>query len=52
MADQMRLALERAKQYYIEKLLDLGVFKQSDEQLYKLTLTDLESIYKKHRKEQ
>lgn len=51
MASQIRQALEKAKKYYIQKLLDLGVYRQSDDQLYKLTLTELEAIYKKHRKQ-
>ena len=50
MGSQIRQALEKAKKYYIQKLLDLGVYKPTDEQLYKLTLTEMEAIYKKHSK--
>jgi hypothetical protein len=47
MADQMRYALEKAKEFYIQKLLNLGIYKQTDLQLYQLTLTEMEAIYKK-----
>lgn len=48
MANQLRQAMEQAKAYYIGKLLEVGVFKHSDVQLYQLTLSEMKSIYKKY----
>jgi hypothetical protein len=50
-ADQMRNALDKAREYYIQKLLELGVYKHSDNQLYQLTLTEMAAIYKKWSKQ-
>ncbi|HYK71996.1 MAG TPA: Fur-regulated basic protein FbpA [Pseudoneobacillus sp.] len=49
MSHQLRQAIEKAREYYIEKLLEVGVYKLSEHQLYELTLSELESIYKNYR---
>ncbi len=46
MANFLREAVEKKKQMYIQKLLNAGVYKVSDRQLYDLTLSELETIYK------
>jgi hypothetical protein len=51
MANQMRNALDKAREYYIQKLLELGVYKHSDHQLYHLTLTEMADLYKKWNKQ-
>ncbi|MFC7392919.1 Fur-regulated basic protein FbpA [Scopulibacillus cellulosilyticus] len=45
MNNQLREAIEAKKQYYIEKLLDAGIYKVSNRQLYRLTLSELERIF-------
>jgi hypothetical protein len=50
MADQMRQALGKVKDYYIRKLIELDVYKPSDPQLQKLTLTEMAALYKKYSK--
>ncbi|MED1204019.1 Fur-regulated basic protein FbpA [Heyndrickxia acidicola] len=50
MANYLRAEVERLKNHYIAKLLDYGVYKLEDQQLYNLTLTDLEEIYLKETK--
>lgn len=49
MSNQLRQAIEKARQYYITKLVEAGVFNYSEQQLYKLTLTELEDIYKNYK---
>jgi hypothetical protein len=47
MANQLRQAMEKARAYYIGKLLEVGIYKHSDHQLYQLTLSEMKNIYKK-----
>jgi hypothetical protein len=47
MSNFLRSEVERLKKHYINKLLDFGIYKTDDQQLYELTLTDLEEIYLK-----
>lgn len=48
MSYQLRTAIAEMKQYYIEKLLQAGVFKETDRQLYSFTLSELESLCRKY----
>lgn len=45
MANQLRRAVEQKKQFYIERLLEKGIFKQNGRQLYELTLSELQREY-------
>ncbi|PLT34495.1 Fur-regulated basic protein FbpA [Bacillus sp. V5-8f] len=47
MSTQLRTAITELKQYYIDKLVHAGVFKQSDRQIYSFTLTELEGLCRK-----
>jgi hypothetical protein len=44
---QLRTAIEKVRQCYIEKLLEAGIFKGADRQLYHLTLSELASMARK-----
>ncbi|WP_075983293.1 Fur-regulated basic protein FbpA [Bacillus massilinigeriensis] len=43
----IRKAIEELRHYYIQKLFDAGVFHQKDESPYHLTLTELETLFKR-----
>jgi hypothetical protein len=43
----LRQAIEKAKEYYIQKLLEVGIYKRSDRQLYQLTLTEMQRLCEK-----
>jgi hypothetical protein len=45
MSNQLREAVTRKKQDYITKLLEAGIYKASDRQLYELTLSELEQEF-------
>ncbi|HET7629649.1 MAG TPA: Fur-regulated basic protein FbpA [Bacillales bacterium] len=45
MSQQLRKAVERKKQTYIQRLLDAGIYKSGNCQLYELTLSELEKEY-------
>ncbi|MEC1521074.1 Fur-regulated basic protein FbpA [Neobacillus niacini] len=46
MKNILRTAVQRRRQFLIDKLLKVGVFKKEDRHLYEWTLTDLEEEYK------
>ncbi|MGJ7919782.1 Fur-regulated basic protein FbpA [Neobacillus sp. LXY-4] len=43
----IRRAIEKRRQYLIEQLIGMGYYKKGDNQLFELTLTDLEEEYEK-----
>lgn len=46
MENILRNAVQQRRQYLIDKLLKIGVFKKEDRHLYEWTLSDLEEEYK------
>ncbi|MDM5327174.1 Fur-regulated basic protein FbpA [Neobacillus sp. CF12] len=46
MKNILRTAVQQRRQYLIDKLLKIGVFKKEDRHLYEWTLSDLEKEYK------
>jgi hypothetical protein len=46
MKNILRTAVQQRRQFLIEKLLKIGVFKKEDRHLYEWTLSDLEKEYK------
>ena len=46
MKNILRTAVQQRRQYLIDKLLKVGVFKKEDRHLYEWTLSDLEEEYK------
>jgi hypothetical protein len=46
MKNILRTAVQQRRQYLIDKLLKVGVFKKEDRHLYEWTLSDLEKEYK------
>jgi hypothetical protein len=47
LANQLRQALEKLRHYYINKLVNAGIYQATDVRLQSLTITELESIVKK-----
>lgn len=47
MANQLRKGVERLKLFYITKLIQTGHYNASDHELYTLTLSELEKLYKR-----
>ncbi|WHY03064.1 Fur-regulated basic protein FbpA [Neobacillus sp. DY30] len=45
MKNILRTAVQQRRQFLIDKLLKIGVFKKEDKHLYEWTLTDLEKEY-------
>ncbi|MCM3690683.1 Fur-regulated basic protein FbpA [Neobacillus niacini] len=45
MKNILRTAVQQRRQYLIDKLLKIGVFKKEDRHLYEWTLSDLEREY-------
>lgn len=45
MKNILRTAVQQRRQFLIEKLLKIGVFKKEDKHLYEWTLSDLETEY-------
>ncbi len=48
MSKQLRDAIEKARSYYIQKLLEHGVYTSEDDRIHQLTLTELAMAYKRH----
>lgn len=46
MSKHLRTALERLKQFYIMKIIDAGHHGETTQELKKLTVSELEAIYK------
>jgi hypothetical protein len=46
MKNVLRSAVQQRRQFLIDKLLKIGVFKKEDRHLYEWTLSDLEDEYK------
>ncbi|MFB3167922.1 Fur-regulated basic protein FbpA [Neobacillus sp. 179-C4.2 HS] len=46
MKNILRTAVQQRRQFLIDKLLKVGVFKKEDRHLYEWTLSDLEEEYK------
>jgi Fur-regulated basic protein A len=46
MENILRNAVQQRRQFLIDKLLKIGVFKKEDRHLYEWTLSDLEEEYK------
>ncbi|MGG5252329.1 Fur-regulated basic protein FbpA [Neobacillus sp. SM06] len=46
MAKHLRTAIEKAKRYYIGKIIATGLY-QSEQELANFTLSELEEIYQK-----
>jgi hypothetical protein len=46
MSKHLRTALEKLKQFYITKIIDAGHPRETTQELKKLTVSELEAIYK------
>jgi hypothetical protein len=46
MTNLLRMAVQKKRQYLMDELLKLGVYKKEDKHLYELTLNDLEKEYR------
>ncbi|MBN8235880.1 Fur-regulated basic protein FbpA [Halobacillus kuroshimensis] len=44
MSHHLRAAVDQMKEYYIQKLIEAGIYQAADEILYTLTLTELETL--------
>lgn len=47
MSKQLRIAVEKRKNYIINYLIKSGIYKKNERHLFELTLTDLELEFKK-----
>lgn len=47
MQSHLHDGIEQKKDFYIDKLLDLGIYKTKNLQLYELSLSELEHEYRK-----
>jgi hypothetical protein len=47
MSNQLRRGIETLRQHYIQKLIEGGIYKASDLQLFSMTLSELEKIFEK-----
>lgn len=45
MANRLRRVVDDKKQYFIQQLLNAGIYKRANRQLYELTLNELEKEY-------
>ncbi|SFE42127.1 Fur-regulated basic protein A [Bacillus sp. OV194] len=45
MPNRLRLAIEQRKNFLITCLIEWGIYKKEDKQLYELTLSELEAEY-------
>ncbi|GER68311.1 hypothetical protein BpJC7_22850 [Weizmannia acidilactici] len=52
MKNLLRDAIEKKKRYLMNRLIEMDAYPENDEQLYKLTLTELEKEYHYFRKKQ
>ncbi|MCO7126211.1 Fur-regulated basic protein FbpA [Sporolactobacillus shoreicorticis] len=48
MSNTLTRSYEEKKSDLISKMLDHGIFKFKNHQLYELSLTELENVYQKH----
>jgi hypothetical protein len=48
MSKFLREAVEKKKQIYMKRILEAGIYKESDLRLYQLTLSELKQIYKSY----
>jgi hypothetical protein len=48
MSKFLREAVEKQKQIYMKRMLEAGIYKESDLRLYQLTLSELEQIYQSY----
>lgn len=46
----LREAIEKKRQYYIESLVNMGIYKNSDDRIQTMTFTELRDIYLQHKK--
>lgn len=47
MTNQLRKGVETLKLFYINRLIESGLYYASEDELHSLTLSELESIFKK-----
>ncbi|WHY01602.1 Fur-regulated basic protein FbpA [Neobacillus sp. DY30] len=47
MTNQLRKGVETLKLFYINRLIESGLYNASDDDLYSLTLSELQIIFKK-----
>lgn len=47
MQNHLHDGIEEKKDFYIDKLLDRGIYKTKNQQLYELSLSELEQEYRK-----
>lgn len=45
MVNRLRKAVDDKKQFFIQELLNRGIYKRANRQLYELTLSELEKEY-------
>jgi hypothetical protein len=48
MSKFLREAVEKKKQIYMKRILEAGIYKESDLRLYQLTLSELKQIYQSY----
>lgn len=46
MSKQLRAAIEKLKHFYIEKILETGLYEKADHELHSFTVSELETIYR------
>jgi hypothetical protein len=44
MSQQLRSGIQKLRKYYIERLLKSGIYQESDQELYDLTLSELKAM--------
>ncbi|MBB6452464.1 TRAP-type uncharacterized transport system substrate-binding protein [Salirhabdus euzebyi] len=47
MKNQLREAVDKVRSFYIQQLIDAGVYTDKDEEIHTLTLTELKLIFNK-----
>ncbi|WP_419954193.1 Fur-regulated basic protein FbpA [Neobacillus niacini] len=47
MKNQLRKGIETLKLFYINRLIESGLYNASDDELHSLTLSELQTIFKK-----
>ncbi|WP_243387797.1 Fur-regulated basic protein FbpA [Bacillus kexueae] len=47
MTSNLRIAIEKRKEYIIQKLIQFDIYKKGQKHLYELTLSELEDLYEK-----
>ncbi|MDQ1004819.1 hypothetical protein QFZ28_005359 [Neobacillus niacini] len=48
MTNRLRKGVETLKLFYINRLIESGLYNASDDDLHSLTLSELQNIFKKH----